>query len=161
MLLTHYRDRSGFTLMELIIIIAILGIISVVAVARFGTIEKDVGEKVVADRFLQEIKYLRNYAINRHDTTWAVFDHSTNQYGLYAGPTSGSRTLIPDPHTGATSVVDIDDEYNGVDITSVDFGGSQEVSFNWWGAPSSGGTIVINGTITLVLEPETGIIYEQ
>jgi len=160
-LVLPFRHLSpGFTLVELITIMAILGVISVIAISKFGTIEYDVTQRVVADRFLEEIKYVRNYAITQHDTTWLVMDETNNQYGIYSGPTALTRVLIPDPHSTTAAVIDLDDEYNQVSFTS-DFGGSDEVYFNWWGEPSSGGQIVINGDITLVLESGTGIIYED
>ncbi len=151
--------RSGFTTIEVIMVIAIIGILSAISIPKIGTLLEDIREKVVSERLVEDLNYLRNYAISRHDTTWLVVDAAQNQYGLYVGPTSGTRTLIPDPQTLESIVLDLDVEYEGVSITSASFGGSAEVSFNYWGTPSSGGTIVLDSrTITLV--PETGMAHE-
>ena len=154
-------DDSGFSFVELILIISIIGILSMIAIPKFGNLLNDVSEKAVAERIVEDLNFIRNYAISHHDTTWMVVDDTQNQYALYVGPTSGSRTLIPDPQTLELDTLDLDEDYEGVSITSVSFGGSSEVSFNRWGTPSSGGTIVLNsGSRTITLVAETGMAHE-
>lgn len=152
---------NGFTLTEVIIVILIIGIIASQVVVKFGDLQSRVNSKAVSDRLTEEIAYTRNYAATKHDTTWVVFDVASNAYGLYVGPTAGTRVLIPDPHENVAGVVDLDDEYTGVTLTSADFSGSSEVSFNWFGEPSSSGTIVINGSTQLNLEAGTGVLYAE
>ena len=141
-------------------IISIIAILTVIAIPKLTTIVDDVSEKAVAARIIEDLNLLRSQAISQHDTTWLVVDQAQNQYGLYSGPDAGSRVLIPDPHTGESLVLDLDSAYTGVAITSASFGGSSEVSFNWWGTPSAGGTIVLNNTRTLTLVAETGMAHE-
>ncbi len=138
---------------------AIIGIITAIAVPKAFDFITDVREKAVSERLVEDINYLRNYAMTYHDTTWLVVDAAQNQYGLYVGPSAGSRVLIPDPQTSESSILDLDTDYEGVSITSASFDGASEVSFNWWGTPSASGTIVLdNRTITLI--GETGMAYE-
>lgn len=149
----------GFTTLELVLVIMILGIISAISVPRIASIVSDVEVKGAAERILDDLNFARNYAITHKDTTWFVGNVASNQYGIYAGPDPGSRTLIEDPYTGESAVVDFDTEYDAVSFSTINFGGSDEVSFDWRGSPSSGGIIVFNSrTITLV--PGTGVAYE-
>ena len=157
--LKNNHQLLGFTLVELILIISIIGIIASIAVPKVGTLIEDVREKAVAERVVEDLNYIRNYAIAHHDTTWMVVDDTQNQYALFVGPSSGSRTLIPDPHTLASDTLDLDVDYEGVTITSVSFGGLKEVSFNYWGTPSSGGSISLD-TRTITLIAETGMAHE-
>ncbi|MBC8191062.1 MAG: GspH/FimT family protein [FCB group bacterium] len=140
-------------------IIAIIGIITVIALPKLGLVIDDVSEKAVSDRLIEDLSLLRGMAMSQHDTTWLVVNQTENQYSLWVGPYA-SRVLIPDPDTGDSHVLDLDSAYAGMTISSVNFGGSSEVSFNWWGTPSSGGTIVINGTRTITVVAETGMAYE-
>lgn len=140
-------------------VIAIIGIISAISIPKVGSLITDIGEKAVAERIIEDLSYVRNKAISQHDTTWMVIDQAQNQYGLYIGPDAGSRTLIPDPQNGESFILDLDSAYQNVLISSVDFNGGSQVSFNWRGVPSSGGTISLN-TRTITLIAETGMAYE-
>ena len=152
-------SQRGFSLVELIMVISIISLVTVIALPKVGLVIDDVSEKAVSDRLIEDMNLLRGMAMSQHDTTWLVVDQAQNQYSLWVGPYA-SRVLIPDPDTGDSQVLDLDSAYAGVTISSVNFGGSSEVSFNWWGTPSSAGTIVINGTRTITLVAETGMVYE-
>ncbi len=146
-------------MVELALVISILGVVAVIVFPKIGSVLDDIKEKAVSERLVQDINYIRNYAISRHDTTWLVVEPAGNRYALFTGPSSGSRTLIPDPESLEQDTLDLDDDFSGVGISSATFGGSSEVSFNYWGTPSDGGTIVLNSrTITIVAE--TGMAYE-
>ena len=152
-------SKSGFSLIELILIISIIGLVTAIAFPRLGSIVNDVRTKAVSERLVEDINYLRSYAISHHDTTWLVVEPAQNRYALFVGPSAVSRALIPDPNTSELDTLDLDIEYEGVSISSANFGGSSEVSFNWWGTPSAGGSIVL-GSRTVTLVPETGMAYE-
>jgi len=152
-------SKSGFTMVELVLIISIIGIMGAITIPKLGDIIEGVREKAVSERIVEDINFIRSYAISQHDTTWLVVDATQNRYALFVGPNSGSRSLLPDPHTLESDTLDLDVDYAGVSISSANFGGSSEVSFNWWGTPSAGGTIVLDSrTITVVAE--TGMAYE-
>jgi|SaaInlStandDraft_5_1057022.scaffolds.fasta_scaffold10814_5 Tfp pilus assembly protein FimT len=147
-------------MVELILIISILGVLTVITIPKLDDIIDDVRAKAVSERMMEDLSFLRGMAISQHDTTWLVVNPAQNQYGLYTGPDAGSRVLIPDPQTGNSLVLDLDSAYTGVSISSANFGGVSEVSFNWWGTPSAGGTIVLNNSRTLTLIAETGMAHE-
>jgi len=157
--MSRWISNSGFSLVELVLIISIIGIIVAIATPKMDDIIDDVKAKAVSERLIEDISFVRNMAISQHDTTWLIVNQAQNQYGLWVGP-SGSRELIPDPHNGSSIVLDLDSAYAGVTISSANFGGSSEVSFNWWGTPSSGGTVVLNSSRTITLVAETGMVYE-
>ena len=156
----HHRWQRGFSMVELVLVMMIMGILTSLAVPKVFSLITDVEERTVTERLVEDLTYLRNYAITYHDTTWLVVDVGSNQYGLYVGPDALSRTLIPDPMTGSSAVVDLGTEYDNTSITSASFGGSAEVSFNWWGVPSSSGSVVINGDQTIQVVAGTGLAYE-
>jgi len=141
-------------------VIVIMGIITAISLPKAFELVSNVREKAVSERLIEDLSYLRNYATSYHDTTWLVVSQIDNQYGLYVGPSALSRVLIPDPQTGESVVLDLDTEYAGVSVSSANFGGSSEVFFNWWGTPSAGGTIVLNGSRTITLVAETGMAHE-
>ncbi|MCF7827289.1 MAG: prepilin-type N-terminal cleavage/methylation domain-containing protein [Candidatus Marinimicrobia bacterium] len=158
--MSFLKSKSGFTILELALVIAILGIISAISVPKIGEIITAVQEKAVAERMIEDLSYLRSLAVSHRDTTWMVVNQAQNQYGLYTGPNAGSRTLLADPQSGEYFILDLDSAYQNIFISSVNFGGSSEIAFNWRGRPSSGGSIVLNSSRTITVIPETGMAYE-
>lgn len=158
MLILH-STKAGFSLIELVLVMLIIGILSVISLPKVSTLIEDVREKAVVERLNEDLNYLRNMAISYHDTTWLVVNSANNWYGLFIGPNSGSRVLIPDPQTGDSDTLFLDIAYPGVEISSVSFAAG-ELSFNWWGTPSAGGTIVLNSSRTITVIAETGMSHE-
>lgn len=155
-----YKSRSGgFTLMEIIIVIVIIGILSFIGIARFQNTIDSINLKVASDKLRDDLRYVRNFAVNNHRNTWFNIDISSNSYsyGIYATPPLGDPQTLIDPSADQPAIIDLDD-YNGVSITSETFGGG--FYYNWLGTPSIGGQVVLNNTITIVVEEETGYIYE-
>ncbi len=155
-----YKNRSdGFTLIELIVIITIIGILSFIGIPRFQNTIGSINLKVASNKLMDDLRYVRNFAVNNHRNTWFNIDTGSNSYsyGIYAtAPLSDPQTLI-DPSTDQPAIIDLDD-YNSVSITSETLGGG--FYYNWLGTPSIGGQVVLNNTITIVVEEETGYIYE-
>lgn len=154
------RLDHGFSLVEMIMVIVILAIVSAIIVPRYNDVITSIRVSNAVEKMKDDLRYVRDYAVARHDTTWFVVDLSTNSYGIYSGPSATNRTLILDPYTNAQQILDLDDMYIDAVITSVNFGGNPEVFFDWWGTPSNGGEIVVNNSITIKVESKSGHVYE-
>ena len=139
--MTHLRNRKGFTLVEIISVVLILGIVAAVVVPMMDTssVEVSVSASTIEGdlRFIQELAMSRNPAtgtpvsivFSAGATTYAITDPS----GLY----DTSRTL-PD----------------GVTILS---GGT--ISFNKFGEPTSIASIQVkegSSVKTITVEQFTG-----
>jgi len=152
--------NGAFTMIEMLVVMAVLGILSAIMIPKYIDTVESLNLLNCGDKIIDDLKYIYNQAIVEHDTTWFVADTAANSYGIYEGPTALSRSLILDPSTNDTSLVDIDVTFPGVTITDVNFGSSLECMFDWWGTPSSGGYIVLNVTDTVFVEAETGYIHD-
>lgn len=147
--------------MELIIVIFIIGILSAIMVPKFTGLLTSMQMKAAREKILNDLKYIENYAISHHDTTWIVIDQNNNSYALYRGPSSSNRQILHDPSTNQDALIDIGALFNGVSVSQYDFGGSNELFFNWYGSPSSGGNIVLNQQRVIHIIPSSGYIYES
>ncbi|MFQ6677179.1 MAG: Tfp pilus assembly protein FimT/FimU [Fidelibacterota bacterium] len=159
--LDHKSKDMGFTLIELIMVIVIMSILAAIFVPRFMDAIESLRVRNAIEKIKDDVRYIRDYAAARHDTTWLVVDPSTNSYGIYSGPSSSNRTLIVDPATNTQQMSDLTALYVDAVITSVSFGGNLEMYFDWWGTPSNGGDIVINNYRTIKIEPKSGYVYEN
>ena len=155
----RHAQKNGFTLIELIIVILIISIISIVSFPRFANTVDSMNLRVASDKLKDDLRYINNFAVTNHVNTWFTVDvaNNTYSYGIYSTPPSSNPVTLTDPATNQPAIIDLD-QFNGVAITSETLGGGFD--YNWWGTPTTGGQIVLNGTITIVIEGETGYVYE-
>jgi len=129
--------RDGFTLLELVLVVALLGILSVTAFIYFMDYRRSYLE-VAGQKARADIEYARSLAMTQKGTTFGViFEKSTNRYIVYEGDPSHP---IKDPMTRREKIVSLSD-YPGVYVYSSGY----KVEFNQYGAPTVGG----GGTVVL------------
>ena len=152
-------QNDGFSLIELVLIILIIGIISIVSYPRFTNTVQSVNLRVATDKLKDDLRYIYNFAVTNHENTWFTVNVSNNNYsyGIYNTPPNSDPAVLTDPATNQPAIINLDD-YKNVTITSETLGG--EIVYDWWGTPSTGGEIILNGTKTIVIEAETGYVYE-
>lgn len=148
-------------MIEMVLVMAITAVLSVIFIPKFDDALNELRLLNCSDKIIDDLKLIYNQAIVQHDTTWFVADTSANTYGIYTGSSSLTRTLILDPSTNKSQIIDVDDLFPGVSITNANFGGSLEFMFDWWGTPSSGGIIVLNDVDTIYVTAETGYVYND
>jgi len=151
--------NDGFTLIELVIVILIIGIISIVSYPKFVNTVQSMNLRVATDKLSDDLRYIYNYAVTNHRNTWFSIDIGNNSYsyGIYNTPPTSDPVVLTDPATNQPAIINLDN-YNNVTITAETLGGG--FNYDWWGTPSNNGQITLNGTRTIVLEAETGYIYE-
>jgi len=155
------KNSSGFTLLEIILVLLIVGILSAIVVPKMTGLITNMRLKAAGEKIMDDLRYIYSYAVTHRDTTWLVVNVNDNSYGIYSGPSSSQRQLLLDPSTNQKALIDLDVAYPGVFISAVNFGGSNEVYFDWWGTPSNGGKIVLNNSKTILVTPNTGYVYES
>jgi len=151
--------KDGFTIIEIIMVIAIVGILSVIVSSKVNTVIVNLRLNNAGEKLKEDIQYIADYATSVHDTTWLVVNVNQNKYGIYSGPSVQARQLLLDPATNEPGEFFLDDLYPGVRLSAVDFSGGSEIFFDWWGTPSAGGTVVLNDTKNVIVTSETGYVY--
>ncbi len=130
------RSRLGFTTMELVIVIALIGILAGVALPSaqiLGTVRADMAQR----RGLHALQYAQSVALSRNRNTWIRFNPTNELIEAFvedpANPGVSGRLALMDPLAGGPLRIDLG--ALGGDIQSVDFGGSSEVEFDREGIP--------------------------
>ncbi len=161
--------RRGFSLLEVVLVTAIIAVMAAIAVPRFGRASGRYRIDLAARRIAADLAYLQSTARRGSCLKRAVFDSSANQYML------ASIADMDRPSQDYT--VNLSDSKYGTDLVSATFQNSSgyvsttALSFDMWGRPQCGnppgnpmaplasGSIVVQvgaETRTITVDPVTG-----
>lgn len=130
-------------MIEVLIVVAIVGIAGAIVVPQMlaaGTL----GVQAAARMIIADLLFAQNEAIAQQENRGVVFDVANDSYRL----TDATGTTLTENWKGGTAenyVVSFvnDSRFQGVRITSANFGGTPGLTFDDLGTPDSGGTVVI------------------
>jgi len=145
-------NSSGFSMIELIIVVMLIGIFTAMALTRTDTGLTTIREQIAIDQITNDIDLARSMAFARNEAITIIFDKNQESYGVY-----NALGIIKDfPNSNSDGIISLDNSYlRNLDIKEVSFGGSANLQFQPLGDPVSGGTIELN-TKTITIEPITG-----
>lgn len=128
------RRRNGFTLIEVVAVLVILGIIAAVTIARMGsTSTYDLSSQV--DVVKNHLRLAQARAMNSGDD-WGIFFASSTTYYLFHG--SGSTTPVSLPGEGDTTV-NLVTKKSALTISSAPL----RITFDKYGSPGTT-TVTVN-----------------
>jgi prepilin-type N-terminal cleavage/methylation domain-containing protein len=141
---------AGFTLTELIVILAIVGVLAWVAFPKFSAYN-EIKLDAAARRLAADLRYAQNQTIGKRKTHGILFETARNRYTVFA-PTPATPAFDPaDP--GRPLQVDFDAAaaYRGVTLASAAFGSTPGVRFDYFGVPrdSAGVELATVGRVIL------------
>lgn len=141
--------EGGFTLIELVVIIVIIGALALVAGPRF-TGRDSFDSRGFFDKAAATVRFAQKTAVAWRGVVCVTT--TATQISVSGGP--GCATPVPNPVTGAAA----ETAPSGVTLNVVNF------SFDGLGRPSAGTTITLTSTIPgdparqIVVQPETGYV---
>jgi prepilin-type N-terminal cleavage/methylation domain-containing protein len=159
----------GFTLVELLIVVAIISIAALTAIPMMSS-AASMQIRSAANMLAADLEYAKSMAISRAQNFSVVFDVSADSYQI---EDQYGNVLLHPVKKGFNYVINFqnDGRLNKVDISSVDFDSTSEVTFDYLGSPYNGsGTSLNSGvvslqaggtTTTVTVEPVTGFVSIQ
>ena len=143
---------KGFSLIELVIIIVLIGIFTTIALTRTSTGMTTIRAQIAIDQITNDIDLARSMAFAKNEAITIKFDINQESYSVH----SESGIIVDFPNSSSDGVISLDNSYlRNLDIETVNFGGSTDLQFLPLGDPLSGGTIELN-TKMITVESVTG-----
>lgn len=154
--------ENGFTLIEMVLTIALLGIVTITAIPQINTSEQAVSLDTAARSVEADIKYAQSLASITGEAHGLKVDPDNTTYTVYRKETDGDEFPVQSPQTHNVMDVNIDDKYQGISFVPQQDG--IDIEFGPNGLPladltSSLDLVNKNGdTKTITISPTTGRI---
>lgn len=133
--LAHTRILRGFTLVELVVVIAIVGVMAAIAIPRVASSLNRRRLDAAATRIASDIQLAQRHARQSSASQDVTFDVAGNSYQL-TGLRDADR--VTERYT-----VELSQAPYEVTISAADFDGSNVLTFDGYGVPSSGGHVTL------------------
>lgn len=158
---TCRQHRTGYTLVEILVVIAILGLATAMVVPHLikpGSLQVQAAVRLV----MSDILIAQNDAVAKQAVRRMIFEPTNNRYRLadqndatIGAPWKGGGA------SGQNYIVDLsnDNRFNNVVMENVNFGGTNVLEFDELGSPITGGSVDIvfeNLRYRITVAPFTG-----
>lgn len=150
--------RLAFSLVDLVVVMLIVGILSAVAIPRFGAALSRQRLQVAARRVKLDIERTRDLALSTR----------TEQSIRFYTSSSDERYKIlnlPDPdHPGEEYQVFLGRHPYNANLDSADFGGDKKLTFSGFGLPEDGGSVTLEvgvNSSTISVDGSSGQVQLQ
>lgn len=147
-------SQHGFTLMECMIVVLILGIVAMVGIPQFNGMTSEIGLNEAAAELISGLHYTRSLAVEHQRPFGLRADVSGNWFAVFDGryrndpdahlddlPPVGANGVVFHPLSKTPYTKDLDTIYDGVRIATVPAGG--EIRFYPDGHSSMGAGLFV------------------
>jgi MSHA pilin protein MshC len=168
-------DQKGFTLIELIMVLVLLGIIAVFVAPRLGDVTNTKAGSL-ADKLQADIRYAQNLAMTKNQRYRVYFNTNppspaqgytvVNDANGDGWGTTGANEYAQDPAGGGNFSVALNaGDYAGITAGTPANGAGGYVEFNSLGVPSAGGVTMVRVYATgaavgndIIITTQTGAV---
>ncbi len=164
--MTGFRNKKGFSLTELLVVVAIMGMFILVGIPSFSLMLKRYRLSTVTDNFASSLRLARQLSVSRQDgvgsgtpdgtpdTVTAVINATGNTFDVFYTGTTKSIRPTPDMPVGIR-LVKVDTGGSGSEDYDSDYDDNSEFVFKDDGSielPSGGNSVVFEMTLTSSLK---------
>ncbi len=148
----NIHPLQGFTLIELIVMLAILGLIAAIATTRLTDISTNVRMSSAINQISSDIEIVKEMSLAKHKNMSITFDQNYNTYIIREG-----NSVMSDYPGSDNGILNLSEGiFKGVNITQIDINGSNKINFDKWGNVLNSGTITLNNDRILSINKLTG-----
>ena len=141
-----FRQRAGFTLVELIIVVALIAILAVATLPAVAVAAEDIKVDGAARALVTHIRYAQSLACTEMEEVKVGFTAAGYSVAVDSGVDGNDfGELVADPVTKRPMLFTSTGPgtFGGMDMIYANFGGDPHIIFDAMGSPSSGGDVFI------------------
>jgi len=143
--------RVGFSLLELVLVLAMVGVVSAMAVPRYSSSISYYRADMTSRRVVADLALARRHALITGAAETVTFTPASGQYQIL-----GLQSL---DHSSNDYIVKLSGSPYHTTLVSASFGGDATVVFDAYGVPDDGGQVVVQAgdfQKTIVLDADSG-----
>ena len=153
----HYKNQiikslKGFSLIELIVMIALLGLLAAVASTRIKDISINIRVSAAINQITSDLALTKEMALANHKSMSITFDENLNSYIVRQD--GNVMTNYPGSNDGIINISE--GTFVGVEITDANINGSNILNIDKWGNVLNNGAVTLNGTHIIEISRLTG-----
>jgi len=137
--MTHTRhditSRRGFSIVEVVIVVVIIGVTAVIAMPRYGNSIRRYRLESSAQRLISDFDRIVEDARRSRETRTLVIDVAADTWSV--------DDLVDLDGKGANYTMDISSDPYHADIIGADFDGTAKVVIDKFGRPAASGTVTL------------------
>lgn len=155
-------NQIGFTLIELIVIMVIIGILSYFAVAKMNDSQEKMQYETMIKKISSDVQYAQQLALTKARSIRVYIDQANNRYYLKWG----DGTYVQKPVGGGDFIIQLGTgEFKAVRITGTSFTNGR-LDFNTAGSPLNEGfsfsgnrtLVTLNNAKKILVTANTGLL---
>ena len=136
------RKNAGFTLIELVVVIAIIAILSAVAIPNFFNWRRNAQMRASAEELLSVVQLTKLRAVKERTNCVVFFDTGDDNYVAFVDNGAGGGTANNEVLDGTEAIIKRGDLPSTVDMYSASFsGGVPRLRFAGNGLPNRFGSV--------------------
>ena len=128
--------HAAFSIVELLMVLCIMAVLSAIAIPRYAASLARYRADATASRIAQDLEMIQSRAYSLSTTQSVIFSVSSNSYQVVG---MSDPSLSSQPY-----IVRVSAAPYCATLQTVNFGGSNTISFDAFGQPATSGTVVIS-----------------
>ena len=124
-----FFNSRGFSLIELIVVIALLGILGAIATTQIADVSSKMRVTSAMNQIISDIELTKEFALANSTTMTITYDTNLNQYFI-----KNDGSLVANFPGSDNGIVSLSNGiFSNTDLTQINLNGSNNITIDKWG----------------------------